>query len=131
MKSILVHGIANLFTAVLLLSAAPLSAQDRPVASVQRDSKEIFTELIRPYRGLNDYRAQIRVKVDMPNLQVPDVTATSYFKKPDKFHVETKRFAPIPRNSGVFNPFQFDPEKTGSNFCEPNSSKGCRPTSTA
>jgi hypothetical protein len=42
---------------------------------------------------------------------VPNFTATLYFKKPDRFHVETRRFAPIPRNSGVFNPFLFDPEK--------------------
>ena len=111
MKSILVNGIAKLFTAVLILSAAPLSAQDHPAASAQRAPKEIFTDLIRPYLGLNDYTAKIQVKVDMPNLRVPDFTATIYFKKPDKFHVETRRFAPIPRDSGVFNPFQFDPEK--------------------
>ncbi|MDA8126159.1 MAG: hypothetical protein M0009_13340 [Deltaproteobacteria bacterium] len=111
MKTILIHGIVNLLTAILLLSAAPLAAQERPVAPAPHDAREVFTELMRPYRGLNDYTAQIRVKVDMPNLRVPEVIATIYFKKPDKFHVETRRFAPIPRNSGVFNPFQFDPEK--------------------
>jgi hypothetical protein len=47
----------------------------------------------------------------MPTIRIPDFNAILYFKKPDRFHVETKSFAPIPRDSGVFNPFQFDPEK--------------------
>ena len=116
MKSIPVNGIATFLTAVFILSAAPLSAQDRPATQSQRDPREIFTDLIRPYQGLNDYTAKIQVQVDMPNLRVPDFTATIYFKKPDKFHVETRRFAPIPRSSGVFNPFQFDPEKNRIEF---------------
>ena len=56
------------------------------------------------------------MKVDIPDIRVRDFTATLYFKKPDKFHVETRRFAPLPRNSGVFNPFQFDPEKNRIEF---------------
>ncbi len=47
----------------------------------------------------------------MPTIRIPDFSATLYFKRPDRFHIETKSFAPIPRNSGVFNPMQFDPEK--------------------
>jgi hypothetical protein len=47
----------------------------------------------------------------MPAIRVPDFTAVLYFKTPDRIHIETKSFAPLPRNSGVFNPFQFDPEK--------------------
>ena len=60
---------------------------------------------------MNDYTVRIHAKVNMPSIRIPDFSAILYFKKPDKFHVETKSFAPIPRDSGVFNPFQFDPEK--------------------
>ena len=116
MKPIFAHAIANLLTAGLILSAAPLAAQERPGAAARPDPGKVFTELIRPYRGLNDYTVKIQVKVDMPDIRVRDFGATLYFKKPDKFHVETRRFAPIPRNLGVFNPFQFDPEKNRIEF---------------
>lgn len=124
MKSILAHGISNLLTAVLILSAAPLSAQERPAATAQSDPGQVFADLTRSYRGLNDYTVKIRAKVDMPNIRVPDFTATLYFKKPDKFHVETRRFAPIPRNSGIFNPFQFDPEKNRIEFLRTENLEG-------
>jgi hypothetical protein len=116
MKSNPAHTIANLAMAVFLLSAAPLSAQERPAGGARPDPAPVFADLIRPYRGLNDYTVKIRAKVDMPDVRVPEFTATIYFKKPDKFHVETRRFAPIPRNSGVFNPFQFDPETNRIEF---------------
>ena len=124
MKSILTHAIANLLTAALLLSAAPLHAQEHPAAAARPDPGQVFADLIRPYRGLNDYTVKIRAKVDMPEIRVPDFSATIYFKKPDKFHVETRRFAPIPRNSGVFNPFQFDPEKNRIEFLRTENVEG-------
>jgi len=52
----------------------------------------------------------------IPGFRIPDFAAVLYFKKPNKFHVETKSFAPIPRNSGLFDPFQFDPEKNRITF---------------
>lgn len=75
------------------------------------DPQRIFHDLLEPYQSLSDYTVTIKAKVKMPALRIPDFTATLYFKKPDKFHIETRGFAPIPRNSGVFNPFLFDPEK--------------------
>ena len=124
MKSILAHAIANLVTAVLILSAAPLPAQERQAAAARPDPGQVFADLIRPYRGLNDYTVKIRAKVDMPDIRVGEFSATIYFKKPDKFHVETRRFAPIPRNNGVFNPFQFDPEKNRIEFLRTENLEG-------
>ncbi len=102
--------------AAILLAAAPLIAQERPAAASRPDPRQVFADLLRPYQGLNDYTVKITAKVDMPTVRVPDFTATLFFKRPDKFHVETRRFAPIPRNSGVFNPFQFDPAKNRLEF---------------
>jgi len=116
MKSIPTRAILNLLTTVLIFSAAALPAQERPAAAARPDPGQVFTELIRPYRGLNDYTVKIQVKVDIPDIRIRDFSATLSFKKPDKFHVETRRFAPIPRNLGVFNPFQFDPEKNRIEF---------------
>ncbi len=118
MKSILApgKGVSSLLTMAIILSVSLLTAPVRQAAAARPDPGQVFSDLIRPYRGLNDYTVKIRAKVDMPNIRVPDFTATIYFKKPDRFHVETRRFAPIPRNSGVFNPFQFDPQKNRIQF---------------
>ena len=94
---------------ILFPPAAP--AQGTPGATPGPDPRQVFAELVKPYRNLNDYTVKIHAKVSLPTIRVPDFTATLYFKKPDRFHIETKSFAPIPRNSGVFNPSQFDPEK--------------------
>jgi hypothetical protein len=96
---------------VLLFLPAAASAQGGRGAKSRPDPRQVFTDLIKPYRSMNDYTVKIRAKANMPSLRIPDFTATLYFKKPDRFRIETKSFAPLPRNSGLFNPFQFDPEK--------------------
>jgi len=92
-------------------TAAQASAQEKPGGRQAPDALQVFTELLKPYGNLNDYTVKIHAKVAMPTIRIPDFSAVLYFKKPDRFHVETRSFAPIPRNSGVFNPFQFDPAK--------------------
>ncbi|MHB9097406.1 MAG: LolA-like protein [Syntrophales bacterium] len=96
---------------LLLLSPAVAFTQERPDAKSRPDGRKVFTDLMKPYRNLNDYTVRIQAKADIPTIRVPDFTATLYFKKPDRFHIETKSFAPLPKNSGLFNPFQFDPAK--------------------
>lgn len=98
-------------TLLLLLFATTAFAQEGPDAKSRPDPRQVFTELVKPYRNLNDYIVRIQAKADIPTIRIPDFTATLYFKKPDRFHIETKSFAPLPRNSGLFNPFQFDSEK--------------------
>jgi hypothetical protein len=96
---------------VLLLLPIAVSAQGGPDLRTRPDPRQVFTGLINPYRSMNDYTVRIQAKANMPTMRIPDFAATLYFKKPDRFHIETKSFAPLPRNSGLFNPFQFDPEK--------------------
>ena len=96
---------------ILLIFLPSLSAGERAEAAQRPEPRQAFQELAKLYQNLNDYTVKIQGKINMPTIRVPDFTAALYFKKPDRFHIETKRFAPIPRNSGVFNPFQFDPEK--------------------
>ncbi len=94
---------------LLLLFPAATSAREGQGAKSRPDPRQVFTELLKPYRSLNDYTVRIQAKANMPTMRIPDFTATLYFKKPDRFHIETKSFAPLPRSSGLFNPFQFDP----------------------
>ena len=102
---------SGIILAVILFRPAAPPAQGAPGATPGPDPRQVFAELVKPYRNLNDYTVKIHAKVNLPTIRVPDFTATIYFHKPDRFHIETKSFAPIPRNSGVFNPSQFDPEK--------------------
>jgi len=111
MKYIKKSEFLKIMLALLLLSPAAVCSQQITDAASKPDPVKVFAELIKPYRQLNDYMVRIRAKVLMPTIRMPDFSATLYFKQPDRFHIETKSFAPIPRNSGVFNPLQFDPEK--------------------
>jgi hypothetical protein len=96
---------------LLLLAPVPAWTEEKPGAASRPDPGQIFADLIKPYRNLNDYTVKIRAKISMPTIRIPNFTATLYFRQPDRFHIETKSFAPIPRNAGLFNPRQFDPEK--------------------
>jgi len=96
---------------LLMWLPAAASAQEGREAKPRPAPRQVFTELLRPYRNLNDYTVKIRARVNMPAIRIPDFTATLFFKKPDRFHIETKNFAPLPKNSGLFNPFQFDPDQ--------------------
>jgi len=96
---------------LLLVTPSPAWSQEKSGAAARPDPGQVFTDIIKPYRNIDDYKVKIHAKVLMPSIRIPDFSATLYFKKPDRFHIETKSFAPIPRNSGVFNPLQFDPDK--------------------
>jgi hypothetical protein len=111
MKQKIAYRLLTLVLIPLFFTPMPASAQERSGTAPKPDPRKVFTELIRPYRSLSDYSVKIHAKINMPAIRVPDFTAVLYFKAPDRIHIETKSFAPLPRNSGVFNPFQFDPEK--------------------
>jgi outer membrane lipoprotein-sorting protein len=96
---------------LLLVLLLPAEASSQEQSETKPNPRQVFTELLKPYRALNDYTVKIHAKVDMPLIRIPDFSATLYFKKPDRFHIETRSFAPIPRDSGLFNPYQFDPDK--------------------
>jgi len=96
---------------IIIALILSLLSIERAEAKQESSPLQVFQAIIRPYQNLSDYTVKIQVKVMIPGFRMPDFAADLYFKKPDKLHIETKSFAPIPRNSGFFDPFQFDPEK--------------------
>jgi len=46
---------------------------------------------------VNDYKAELQVKASIPFIKVPIANATIYFKKKDKFKVESKGIAILPK----------------------------------
>jgi outer membrane lipoprotein-sorting protein len=116
MKHTLNTKLSFLLAALLLLLPVRAAAQDRPNTAPKGSPRQVFAELIKPYQNMRDYTVKIQAKVVMPNIRIPDFTAILYFKKPDKFQIKTKNFAPIPRGNAIFNPFQFDPDKNQITF---------------
>lgn len=108
--------VRSLFIIIALFLS--LLSLERAEAGQESSPWQVFQAIIRPYQTLSDYTVKIQVKVMIPGLRMPDFEADLYFKKPDKLHIETKSFAPIPRNSGFFDPFQFDPEKNRITFIQ-------------
>lgn len=99
--------LASLFLATALQTAwsGPASAAAGP------DPVKVFAEILEPYGVIRDYTVRVEAKVRIPDFRVPDFAATVYFKRPDRFHLETKSFAPLPRGAALFDPFRFRPEK--------------------
>jgi outer membrane lipoprotein-sorting protein len=111
MKTIPVRKSLLILFGLFLLTAAPLPAQERRAPAASPVPRQVFRDILHAYSNVNDYTVNISGKVNMPTFRVPDFSAVLHFKKPDRFHIETKSFAPIPRQSALFNPFQFDPDK--------------------
>jgi hypothetical protein len=101
---------------LLLLTPQQAAAQERFHQASKVNPRQVFAELVQPYHGLHDYTVKIQANVAMPNVRIPDFSAMLYFKRPDKFKITTKSFAPVPRGSAIFNPFRFDPEKNQITF---------------
>jgi outer membrane lipoprotein-sorting protein len=60
---------------------------------------EILKRALDLQAGIQDYTATIKVTVNMPGVQVPERTATLYFKRPDKVHVDSKSLIMLPRKA--------------------------------
>lgn len=116
MKGIIKVKSLFIIMALLVFISMPVLARESSEAKQESSPMQVFDAIIRPYQNLRDYTVKIQVKVMMPGFRIPDFAADLYFKKPDKLHIETKNFAPIPRNSGFFDPFQFDPVKNRITF---------------
>lgn len=69
-------------------------------AFAQPTAKEILRNASRHYDVVRDYTANVKVSVDSPSLQMPEMLVKMYFKKPDKLHMESRDgFALVPKQS--------------------------------
>ncbi|MGB9663467.1 MAG: hypothetical protein ACPL25_00915 [Ignavibacteria bacterium] len=53
---------------------------------------------------IQDYIVNVRGKVNFPDAVIPEIQAKIYFKKPDKFKVESESFLILPRQAIRFGP---------------------------
>lgn len=82
---------------ILLITAVTVSAQSK-------DPKKLLDAVRQKFNKVNDYRADLLVKLDMSFIKVPEMNAKVYFKKPDKIKVDAEGFAMIPKQGLKFSP---------------------------
>jgi outer membrane lipoprotein-sorting protein len=86
--------------ALTVAAAVPLQAQkggDITAPAMMRNVEKGF-------EAVQDFTVTLNAEVDMERVRVPKMTATLYYKKPDKLHVASPNFAMLPREGIVLNP---------------------------
>ncbi|MCX7735103.1 MAG: hypothetical protein N2319_00180 [Candidatus Kapabacteria bacterium] len=84
--------------------------------SYSQDSNEIIKKVREKQKSLNDYKADIKIKVNIDFLKVPDVDAKIFYKKPDKFKIQSDGFLMLPKEGFNFSPESFFKENITSVF---------------
>lgn len=69
-----------------------------------KDPDLILKNVKQEFNTVKDYVADIKIKVDVKVLKIPETKAKIYFKQPDKMHIESEGFAMIPRRGLDFSP---------------------------
>jgi len=72
-----------------------------------KDPDVILERVKKEFEKIEDYQVDVKVKVDIDFLKMPDREATIYYKKPDKFHIDSENFAMLPKSGLNFSPFGF------------------------
>jgi outer membrane lipoprotein-sorting protein len=91
---------------VMVLLLVALGGSFHAAFSQDMTAPEILKRMKQQFEPINDYIASVNVSVDMERFQAPEMSATIYFKKPDKVHVDAKNFAMVPRQAIPVNPTQ-------------------------
>lgn len=65
--------------------------------TAQTDAKQTLRGVYNKLQKAKDYSVQANIKVDMPFIRMLPIDATIYYKQKDKFKVESKSIAIVPR----------------------------------
>lgn len=68
-----------------------------PLSGVAQDANQIITELLNKMNTVKDYSAEALITSDIPMVKILPSKATIYFKQKDKFKIETKGIAILPK----------------------------------
>ncbi|MBK7632714.1 MAG: hypothetical protein IPJ23_18910 [Ignavibacteriales bacterium] len=72
--------------------------------SQSKDPDEIINAVITNFDLVKDYQVDVKIKVDIEFVKVPETIAKIYFKQPDKVHLEAEGFAMLPKKGMEFSP---------------------------
>jgi outer membrane lipoprotein-sorting protein len=91
--------IYKIFYLVLILATVIFAQVKNPEAILENVKLE--------FEKVEDYQVDVKIKVDVDFLKMPDREATIYYKKPDKFHIDSENFAMLPKSGLNFSPLGF------------------------
>lgn len=74
------------------------------IISQTNDPDEILNRVKEAFKIVEDYEVDVHIKIDVEFLKVPEANAKLYFKQPDKIHVESEKFALLPKQGLDFSP---------------------------
>lgn len=87
----------KLIIVLYVLAALPAFAQNS-------DAQQLLERVKQKFSSIKDYRATIKVKVDVDFLKVPETEAQILFKQPDKIRIKSDGFAMLPKQGLDFSP---------------------------
>ncbi len=91
--------IKKIFAIILLINGI--------VFSQGKKIEDILEKVKTEFEKIEDYQVDVKIKVDVDFLKMPDREATIFYKKPDKFHINSENFAMLPKSGMNFSPFEF------------------------
>jgi len=86
----------KLFSIVFLFSLVGFSQSKDPEAILNKVKAE--------FSKIEDYTVDVKVKVDVDFLKMPDREAKIYYKQPNKIHIQSEGFAMLPKEGLNFSP---------------------------
>ncbi len=86
----------QLFLIILIFSVGALAQK--------KDPEQILEKVKTEFNKIEDYTVDVKVKLDVDFLKMPDREAKIFFKKPDKIHIESDGFAMLPKQGLNFTP---------------------------
>jgi hypothetical protein len=69
-----------------------------------KDPEQILNKVKKTFEKIEDYEVDVHLKIDVPFLKMPESDAKLFFKQPDKIHVESEKFAMLPKEGLNFSP---------------------------
>ena len=91
--------IIKIFVIVLVLNMVDFPQKKDPEAILEKVKLE--------FEKIDDYQVDVKIKVDVDFLKMPEREATIFYKKPDKFHIDSENFAMLPKSGLNFTPLGF------------------------
>ncbi|MFH0735799.1 MAG: hypothetical protein V1773_14860 [bacterium] len=85
---------------ILFFIAGGLFAQETNPQKILDKVKERFNVV-------KDYQVDLKIKLDVSFLKMPESKAKVYFKQPDKFKFDSEGFAMLPKEGLNYNPAKF------------------------
>lgn len=75
-----------------------------PLFSQSKDPDLMIKKLREGFSKVDDYEVDVKIKVDVDFIKVPDCHAKIFYKQPNKMHFESESFAMLPKEGMDFSP---------------------------